>query len=191
MISDNDQGGIQMRVGIFCVIALCGLAALAANTAAAADKIASQESDQFMYCNKFEGAQDTVDVESIIEEIETSRYAEKFLEFWTTPACRAPTKNDANVPMLFNTATDVIRSEKFPKTVREYLREVRGDATSWPKIINAKSEDGFTFLDFMYYNINGGQYSMQESKDAAARIVDYLCKNGGVYSKYKDKAKCL
>jgi hypothetical protein len=26
--------------------------------------------------------------------------------------------------------------------------------------------------------------------DAAQRIVQYLCQNGGVYSKYKDTVKC-
>lgn len=186
----NDEWGIQMRVGIFCFVALCGSVALAANTAAAAEKISSKESYQRMYCDKFERAADSVDVETLIEEIENSHYAANELEFWTAPACEASQKLSSKVPILFNTATDVVRSENFPKTVREYYLEVRKDTSIWPMIISAKSSEGMTILDYMYYCISTNKYIMQESKDAAARIVDYLCKTGGVYSVYKDKAKC-
>jgi hypothetical protein len=149
-----------------------------------------KEDYQQSYCTKFEIAEDVVDVGTIFEEIDASPYADSMVEFWTAPACDAPQKLDSKVPMIFNTADKVLDSENFPIEVREYLLEVKKDTTTWLKIINSKSSDGYTFLDYMQYNIAKGNYSLQSTIDAAHRIVQYLCQNGGVYSKYKDTVKC-
>jgi len=42
----------------------------------------------------------------------------------------------------------------------------------------------------MHYNIERGFYSVKIDRDAALRVVAWLCKNGGVYAKYKDAARC-
>jgi hypothetical protein len=149
-----------------------------------------KEDYQQSYCTKFEIAEDVADVETIFEEIDDSPYADSMIEFWTAPACRALQKLSSKVPVIFNTADKVLDSENFPKGVREYLLEVKKDTTTWPKIINSKSTDGFTFLDYMQYNIAKSYYSQQDEKDAAQRIVQYLCQHGGVYSIYKDTVKC-
>jgi hypothetical protein len=158
---------------------------------AAGSRASSKESYQWGFCRKFEQAQDTVDVETIFEDMEASGYASSIKEFWTTPACHAPLKNDTNVPILFNTASNTPKNENFPKVVHDYFVEEKNDPQAWLKAINTKTSDGLTFLDFMQYNLQRGYYdSVKESKDAAQRIVKYLCKNGGVYSKYQDSIKC-
>ena len=157
---------------------------LTAGAAYAKEEISSKSSYQQAFCDKFEMAQDTVDVETIFEQMEASRYKDSIREFWTTPACNAPLKNDTPVPIIFNTASNPKKNEFFPKTVREYFVEDHKDPETWLKAINTPTSDGYTFLDYLQYNIQRGFYSVKPSKDAALRIVAWLCKNGGVYSKY-------
>jgi hypothetical protein len=158
--------------------------------AESAQKVTPKASYQQGFCDKYQMAEDTVDVDTIFEDIDASPYASAMEEFWTAPVCDAPQKLSSKVPIIFNTAHNVTQAENFPQAVREYLLEVKKDTTTWLKIINSKSSDGYTFLDFMQYNISYENYRLQESKDAAQRIVQYLCQNGGVYSKYKDTVKC-
>ncbi len=150
----------------------------------------SKDSYQQAFCNQFEMAQDTVDVETMFEDMEGSPYKSSVNEFWTTPACRAPLKNDTPVPIAFNTASNPAKSEFFPKTIHDYFVDEKKDPQTWIKAINTKTSDGLTFLDFLQYNIQRGFYSVKSDKDAALRVVSYICKNGGIYSKYKDTAKC-
>ena len=74
--------------------------------------------------------------------------------------------------------------------VHEYFVDDKKDTETWLKAINTKTSDGLTFLDFLQYNIKRGFYSVQKAEDAAIRVVSYICKNGGVYSKYKATTKC-
>ncbi len=172
------------------------MALLATALFAAGEGVAKEAVDplkrsyQQSYCNRFEMARDTVDVETMFEDMEASPYKDSIREFWTTPACEAPLKNDTPVPILFNTASNPIKSELFPKTVREYFVVDHHDPETWLKTINTTTSDGYTFLDYLQYNIQRGYYSYEPDKDAALRVVAYLCKNGGVYAKYKDTAKC-
>lgn len=163
---------------------------LVAATGKLAAKVSSKESHQQAYCNDYQMAQDTIDIETMFEDMEASPYAKNLNEFWTTPACHAPMKNDIKVPIIFNTATDVFKSEKFPEAVHDYFLEEKKDLKTWLALINTKTSDGLTFLDFLQYNISKERYSSKASSEAANRIVKYLCENGGVYSKYKDSAKC-
>ena len=164
--------------------------ALVASTGKMAAKVSSKESFQQAYCNDFQMAEDTVDIETILEKMEKSPYAKNLNEFWTTPACEAPKKLDTKVPIIFNTATDVFKSEKFPEAVHDYFLEEKKDLKTWLALINTKTSDGLTFLDYLQYNISKENYSSKTTLDAASRIVKYLCANGGVYSKYKDSVKC-
>jgi hypothetical protein len=154
------------------------------------DKVWSKIVYQHVFCDKFSGAKDTVDVETIFEDMDTCPYPNSTAEFWTTPECSSTANINTKVPIIFNTAEDVISNEDYPKTVREYLLEVKKDTAMFTKIINAKSTDGLTFLDYLQFNISINRYSTQDSMDAAKRIIQYLCKYGGVYSKYKDTVKC-
>jgi hypothetical protein len=153
-------------------------------------KKSSKESYQGAFCMQFEQAQDTIDVETLIEEMHGCPYATNFKEFWSTPACHAPLKNDTNVPIIFNTASNPVKNEEFPIVVHDYLIDEKKDFETWLKIINTKTNDGYTFLDYLQYNLDRGFYSAKKDKDAALRIVTYICKNGGVYSKLKDSSKC-
>lgn len=155
-----------------------------------AKETSSKESYQQAYCDKYQLAQDTVDVETMFEDMDGSPYKSSINEFWTTPSCHAPLKNDTTVPIIFNTASNPVKNEFFPKTVHDYFVDDKKDSATWLKAINSKTSDGLTFLDFLQYNIERGYYSVESSKEAALRIVAYICKNGGVYSKYKDSAKC-
>jgi hypothetical protein len=150
----------------------------------------SKDSYQGAFCMQFERAEDTVDIDTLIENMNASPYASSFNEFWTTPACHAPLKNDTTVPILFNTASDPQKSEDFPLELHDYLVGEKKDSATWLKAINTTTNDGYTFLDYMQYNISRGFYSYQKDKDAAIRVVNYLCKNGGVYNKFKDTVKC-
>lgn len=143
------------------------------------------------FCMQYTAAQDTVDVETLLEAMEASRYASSMKELWTTPGCRAPLKYDTLVPILFNTANNAPKNEKFPKVIHDYFVDEKKDPQTWLKAINTTTSDGLTFLDFMHYNLARGHYDgVKASKDAALRIVKYLCNNGGVYSKYKNSARC-
>lgn len=156
----------------------------------AGKKVSSMEDYQYVFCKEFEQAQDTVDIETILEKMEKSPYAKDLIEFWTTPACHAPMKNDIKVPIIFNTATDVFKSEKFQEAVYDYFESEKKQPDVWLRVINTKTSDGYTFLDFMQYNIAGGDYRSKATMGAALRIVSFLCQHGGVYSKYRDTARC-
>jgi hypothetical protein len=150
----------------------------------------SKDSYQRASCMKFEMCQDTVDVETLFEDMEESPYTSSVNEFWTTPVCHAPLKNDTNVPIIFNTASNPVKNEFFPKVVHDYFVNDKKNLQTWLNVINTKTSDGLTFLDFLQFNIDKGFYSVKSDKDAAIRVVSYICKNGGVYSKFKDTAKC-
>ena len=156
----------------------------------AGDTTSSKDSYQQAFCDKYEMAQDRVDVKQIIKEMEASPYADSMKDFWITSACHAPKKNDVLVPILFNTATDIVRSETFPKVVHDYFVTKKNDQDTWLKAINTQTNDGYTFLDFIQYNIERNNYGSKDLMDAAQRIVSYLCQNNGVYSKYKYSVKC-
>jgi len=179
-----------MKISHLLPLLLIASLAPYAENSYAGGKIRTMESYQWVACKDFEMAQDTVDVETILEELDASPYASRSIEFWTTPACNAVYNTESKVPMIFNTATDVVRSEKFPMTVKEYLLEVKNDKTSWPQIINTKSTDGLTFLDYLQLGKSRGKYSTPSTIAAADRIIKYLCQHGGVYSKYKNSVKC-
>ncbi len=149
-----------------------------------------RDSYQDAFCMQFEAAEDTVDVETILEKMEASPYASSLKDFWSTPACHSPRKNDSTVPILFNTATTVFRSEKFPQVVHDYFVTEKKDPQAWLNAINTKTSDGLTFLDFLQYSIDRGNYDSKPTGDAAKRIVSYLCQNGGIYSKYRTTSKC-
>ena len=149
-----------------------------------------RESYQDAFCMQFEAAEDTVDVETIFEKMEASPFASTLKDFWSTPACHAPRKNDSTVPILFNTANTVFRSEKFPQVVHDYFVLEKKDPQAWLNAINTKTSDGLTFLDFLQYSLEKGNYDSKPTGDAARKIVSYLCQNGGVYSKYRATAKC-
>lgn len=166
------------------------LSSLAKASGSVTQRIASKESYQTLYCEEFQYAQDSVDVESIFDHMDESTYAQNAVEFWTSSECVSRTKVGSKVPMIFNTAYDVNGDEDYPKIVREYLLEVKKDSSTWLKMINAHSSDGLTFLDYLQYNLEAGRYKSADSKAAANRIVQYLCKYGGVYFKYKESKKC-
>ncbi|MBO9537749.1 hypothetical protein [Herbaspirillum sp.] len=180
-----------LRPLLSCLVA--SLFLFSANTNAQstdARKVSSKRSYQQAFCDKFEMAQDTVDVETLMEDMAASPYPESFNEFWTTPACHAPMKNDTEVPIIFNTASDPVRSENFPGTVHDYFIEDRKDRKTWLQAINTTTSDGYTFLDYLQYNIERGHYSLKRTQEAAGKIIAYVCRHGGVYAKYKNTVKC-
>jgi hypothetical protein len=158
--------------------------------AAVEGKVSSKVDCQDTYCMQFNNAGDDVDIGTMFEDMEASPYASSLVDFWTTPACHAPQKNTIQVPIMFNSAIDPTQKETFPRAVHDYFIEEKHDPKAWLEIMHARSTDGSTILDFFQYNLDRGYYSIQAPKDAALRIVKYLCQNGGVYSKYKDTAKC-
>jgi hypothetical protein len=158
--------------------------------AVADDKEHKREDLQGAYCMRYEMAQDNYDVKQIIKDGESSQFSGEVTSFWTTPACNAPTKTDTKVPILFNTVTDVYRSENFPKIVHDYFFKKLNNPEAWLKAINTLSTDGQTFLDFLKYSLDRGNFASKESTEAALRVTNYLCQNGGVYSKYKESSKC-
>ena len=172
------------------------LALMSASVVGAEDSKQStslKDSDLFGFCFQYQAAQDTVDVETLLEEMEKEapRYASSMKELWTTPGCRAPLKTDTLVPILFNTASNAPKNEKFPKVIHDYFVDDKKDPQTWLKAINTTTSDGLTFLDFMHHLFARHHYdSVKASKDAALRIVKYICSTGGVYSKYKDSARC-
>jgi hypothetical protein len=150
----------------------------------------SKKGYQDVFCEKFKLCQDGFDVETLLEEMEKSPYPSSFNEFLTSPVCLSQTKDQVKVPMLFNTAWDVSRSEEFPEVIHDYLVDEKNDPATWLKMINTQTSDGYTFLDYMQYNIAHNHYSSKASMDVALRVVDYLCKHGGEYAHYRDTVHC-
>jgi len=145
---------------------------------------------QYVYCEKYKRCQDTVDVETLLEEMENSPYKKSMNEFLTSPECLSQTKDQIKVPMLFNTAYSPIRTGEFPEVIHDYLVDEKKDPATWLKMINTQTSDGYTFLDYMQYNVTHGYYNTKATMDAALRVVSYLCRNGGEYAHYKTKKKC-
>lgn len=181
-----------MRAGMVGIVVLAGVMM---SIAAEAEEVrsvrtSSKESYQQGFCNKFEAAQDTVDVENIFEDIDSSPYKSSLEEFWTTPACLVSLRTTAKGTILFNTASNTVKNENFPQVVHDFLIEEKNRPDIWLKAINSTTSDGYTFLDYLQYTIARDYYKGNGTRDAALRIISYLCKNGGMYSKYKETEKC-
>jgi len=153
-------------------------------------KVAPKEEYQQRFCTQFEISEDTVDVETMFEDMEASPYEKNISGFWTTSSCRASLFSKAPVPIIFNTANDTVKNEEFPTVVHDYFVKGKKSPEVWLKAINTTNSEGYTFLDYLQYNIDRGYYKGTGTKDAALRIVSYLCRNGGVYSKLKNTARC-
>lgn len=152
-------------------------------------KLDSKESFQDVYCLRFQMAADTVDVEALLEKANEGPRKESFDEFWTSHSCKAYLKTSMKVPVIYNTANNPVKNENFPKAIHDFLIEERNDPALWLKMINTPTDQGFTFLDYLKYSYDQN-YTLKHTQEAANRIIAYVCKNGGVYSKYKDSAKC-
>jgi hypothetical protein len=155
-----------------------------------AGQVSSKESYQQSVCHKYELAQDKVDVKNIFKYVESSPYASNQLDFWTNPACQLSSKNDTPGTIIFNTANNTVKNENFPKVVHDILVDKKHSPETWLKAINTTTSDGYTFLDYIQYKYNNGDYDRSEYNEAAKRIITYVCQNGGVYSKFKESAKC-
>lgn len=181
---------VQLKKDVQAPLQLAKKGEMVIQPRSGSEPVSSKEAYQNVFCKRLERCQDWVDVETLIEDMEASPHPESFKEFWTTPACYAEKKTNTPVPMIFNIATDVIRSQKFPKTIYEYFVEEKKDKETWLKIINTQTSDGLTFLDFLQYNINKGYYGSPATLDGAKKMIAIVCDHGGVFSKYKESAKC-
>lgn len=186
-VQPDRKSVVDLRRAVALPMALASTSSLVITKA---NKIDSKESYQYVYCEKYQMCEDKYDLKELIKEVEATPYSDSIIEFWTKPACSARKKTDMLVPILYNSVNDVYRTEKFPSVVYDYFVNKKKDPQSWLKAINTKTSEGFTFLDFLQFNIDRNNYSTPETMDAALRIVSYLCKNGGVYSKYESSKKC-
>lgn len=163
-----------------------------ARAPAGTGKVDSKEGYQIAFCMDYERAQDEYDIEDLFTNMEKSPYPESFKDFWTTPACLGGTKQSTKVPIIFNTATSVVRDQDYPEQIHDYFFEKYKSPSEanelWLKTINTTTSDGYTFLDYLQFNMD--DYTTDASKKAVSNIVSYLCKNGGVYNKYKGKNSC-
>jgi hypothetical protein len=195
-VQPDRKSVIELKDALSAPIAMAATAPLVIAKAAVGrapaeeTRLDSKESFQDVYCHRYQMAQDTVDVEALLEKANEGPRKESFVEFWTSHSCRAPSKNDMNVPVIYNTVNNPVKNEIFPKTIHDFLIEERNDPDTWMKMINTPTDQGFTFLDFIKYNEDRNNYKLKETQEASNRIMLYVCKNGGNYSKYKDSAKC-
>lgn len=153
-------------------------------------KIGSKDTYQYLYCEKFQGAREPIDVEFLLEEANEGPYKDSFNDFWVGHNCTASMLNTMKAPVIYNTANNPIKNVNFPQTIHEFLVEERKDPEAWLKMINTPTSEGHTFLDYLKFNFDNKNYQLKKTQDAANRIIEYICKNGGVYSKYKETAKC-
>ncbi len=141
-------------------------------------------------CMDYNMAQNGYDVIKIFKEIEASPYAADLNKLWTSQGCPSSINTTMKVPFIYNTAYDAGRMEEFPHEIYKYFVKKKHDPNTWMKLINTPTKDGFTFLDYIQFNISKNQYSTKDTMDAALRIVKYLCEHDGVYSKYKNTNQC-
>lgn len=164
---------------------------LVAITGKLGDEFSKDERDYFnALCIKYKIAQNGYDVIKIFKEIESSPYAEDLNKLWTSQGCPSSINTTMKVPFIYNTAYDAPGREEFPYEIYKYFVKKKKDPNTWKKLINTPTKDGFTFLDYIQYNIVRNHYSSTETMDAALRIVKYLCEHDGVYSKYKNTNQC-
>ncbi len=74
------------------------------------------------------------------------------------------------------------------QAIQSYFTE-QGKPEFFKKVINAKNTTGYTTLDYVQYMNDTGVYSKQYESGINI-FIQYLCNNGGEYSKYKSTRKC-
>jgi len=60
----------------------------------------------------------------------------------------------------------------------------------WTKAINVKNKRGQTYLDYMYMLSRNDHYLGPDEIVCAKKLIEFACRTGGEFSKYKDETKC-
>ena len=110
-------------------------------------------------------------------------------DFFKHAACQSENmKFGVSSPLIHYTAESPCTKGGFPATIKKFFIK-KNDPNTWNKIINSKNSMDQTYLDYIEYLTRQDYYSDDEIKSCRNQIIAFACKEGAVYSYYKDK-KC-
>jgi len=140
---------------------------------------------QDTYCMKFTYIVRN-QVASFIKDLEDTPYPVD--DYFQVAGCRQKSwGGDVLSPMMHLVADDPAGRVEFPEVIYKYYTIKRKDPALWLAAVNAKNTEGETVLDYLDHCVTIGNFFSEGSKSAVARITEFLCSKGGVYSKYDRK----
>lgn len=107
------------------------------------------------------------------------------------PVCKPRKIGGGNkVTIMQLTVEDVYSRKEHMEKMYNYIMKKHKKESIFTNAVNALNTDGMTVLDYIEFNLNNGEFSTADSKVQIAKVKEFVCSHGGVYSKYKDQ-KCL
>lgn len=144
-------------------------------------------------CTKFHLAKDKWDIEEMFDLIPTMPQFNKVDDYFNMIEC-SPIQYNQNIgikaPMIHLIVDEPVKRQDFLETIFDSY-ELSGDGAKLTKILNLKSTENETFLDYLYFTRKKNRTAYTEpSKKALENIFKYACEKGAEFSKYKSEANC-
>jgi len=144
-------------------------------------------------CNKFYLAKDRLDIEEMFEMIPTMAEYNKVDDFFFMVEC-SPKGYNQNIgikaPMIHLIVDNVIKRHDYLETIFE-MYDYNGEASKFKQILNLKSTENETFLDYLYYVRKQDRISIGDStRKSYEKIFKYACDKGAELNKYKAELVC-
>lgn len=144
-------------------------------------------------CNKFYLAKDRWDVEEMFEMIPTMPEHNKVDDYFFMIECSPENYNQTigiKAPMIHLIVDNVIRRHGYLEAIYE-MYDLNGEGAKLTQILNLKSTEDETFLDYLYYARKKWRTAIgEDTKKAYEKIFKYACEKGGEFSKYKGSVSC-
>lgn len=153
----------------------------------------TQECYRKSMCNKFFLAKDRWDIEEMFDLIPTMSEYNKVDDYFNMVEC-SPIHYNQNIgikaPMIHLIVDEPSKRQEFLEAIFDSY-DLNGEGAKLTKILNIKSTENETFLDYLYYARKKNRTSLTDgSKKAFDKIFKYACDKGAEFSKFKSEANC-
>lgn len=148
---------------------------------------------KMVMCNKFYLAKDRWDVEEMFDLIPTMPEFNKVDNYFFMIEC-SPKGYNQNIgikaPMIHLIADMPEKRHDYLEAIFD-MYEYAGEGAKLTQILNLKSTENETFLDYLFYERKKfGPGMPQASEKAYEKVFKYACEKGGEFSKYKGSVSC-
>ena len=153
----------------------------------------SEECYKRSMCNKFYLAKDRWDIEEMFDLIPTMPAYNKVDDYFFMVEC-SPEGYNQNIgikaPMIHLIVDQIGKRHEFLEAIFD-MYDLTGEGAKLTQILNLKSTENETFLDYLFYRMNKRRTSIgAETIKFTEKVFKYACEKGAEFSKYKDRVKC-
>ena len=121
----------------------------------------------------------------IIAKMEEFTPDDNINRYWLETGCITRYSGNSQSPLIHVTAENSTERLIFLVMLKKYLSD-KNDLATFNKIINLKNTDGMTTMDYIQYMVDHNKL-IKEEEAGLNKYVNFMCKNGAVYSKYNKK----